>query len=111
MIVEFLKPNKAKFRITVVIIVTIFSYSIMSSIASNLVNRSATTQFQDAAKVELDKDAKSLTEKLERQSFKGTSFSSIYVKALCAKLALSMVLMGFFAYLSSCIICHFIKIE
>jgi uncharacterized membrane protein len=103
----FLKPNKTKISLTGILILIIFLFSISSSTGSYLVNKSATTQFEKAAKVELENETKPLLEKLNKQSFDGIRFSSIYFRALYTNMAISIFFAVLLSYLGSCIICRF----
>ena len=108
----FLRPNKTKIKISGIFILVIFLFSICSSAGGFLLNRSATSKFEKAAKVELEKEAKPLIDKLNKQSFDGTRYSTIYLRVVYVNFALSILLAVLFSYLGSCIICTaFIKVR
>ena len=106
---EFLKPNKSKVIITLIIILIYVSYSLLSDAGVYFIDKSAGTKFEKAANLDLAKDFKPIIDKLESRTYEGTQFSTIFERALYTKAILSTVLLLSFSYIGACIIWNFIN--
>jgi hypothetical protein len=81
-------------------------FSICCSVGDYFINQSTNSRFEKLAKVELNKEATPLVEKLNKLSLDGVQFSEIYYRSIYMRIALSIIFALLFSYLGSCIICN-----
>ena len=109
LMIEFIKPNKSKLKLSILILFLIFLFYIFQTVSRPRLNHFSSQEYQELLKKEKYHDLNQIFDKLK--PIEDNEISSLYTKYILIDVILSFLFTLILSYLGACIVFKLWKLK